>query len=746
MFKKISSFFLGIIMAVSLVSSFGTFAKNVSQEREYEDDNFEKTINFINQRRNMKKYDKAFEIVKTTEKVIDLSKVFISENVSEDIVGASGECGEGVSWNLSDSGTLTISGNGYMYDYDITTEEYAPWLESFESIKSVVIKSGVKSIGSQAFIFCSNLTSVTIPSTVEYIGEFAFDSCVSLTSIKIPDSVEMIGLYAFSGSGIKTLNIPASVWFIDSGIISYCNSLEKITVDSSNEYYKSVSNCIIDTEGNVLIAACEGSTLPDGELYSIGLSAFEGIQSLSELNIPSCVVDISEGAFSDCTKLTSITVDSENENFYSKDNVLIRKKSSSVVLGCVNSVIPNDGTITAVEAFAFYNVQLTSDFIVPKSITEFGTYAFYGCKKLRVSKLSDNVTRIGAHAFDETQNYNLSGGWLNGILYIGQYAVSADPYPEKEFCKIKDGTVLMADEMFAGYPMLKNATFPDSLKKISDYAFAGCVSLSNVEFSPLNETIGECAFLGCVSLTSIELPEFLENMEMGAFSLCTSLSEIVIPKSVKAIGDGAFVHCTALNKITVKSEKTEIGEYAFGFNVNEETGEPQKNDSLVVYCKISSKAGTYARSNGFTVYPLPKEEKNHFYINVKNNTMPNIPAKKSVSEYSDEYLEYVEMSSFIFSVSKDGELMDKTDFISTGAVIKICDFVFKEYIAIVNGDVDGNGIVDATDYLQVKKAFLKEIQLEGVYLTAADTNGDEIVNSTDYLQIKNYFLGEYNLY
>ena len=49
------------------------------------------------------------------------------------------------------------------------------------SLTSVVIPSGVTSIGSSAFRYCSSLTSVVIPSGVTSIGSSAFRYCSSLT-------------------------------------------------------------------------------------------------------------------------------------------------------------------------------------------------------------------------------------------------------------------------------------------------------------------------------------------------------------------------------------------------------------------------------------------------------------------------------------------------------------------------------------------------------------------------------------
>ena len=106
-----------------------------------------------------------------------------------------------ITWNLSDDGTLTISGTGDMpsfhYDYSTYSTD-VPWYSKRTTIKKVVIEKGVTSIGNYAFYECLSLKSITIPSSVTSIGESAFYSCSCLTSITIPNSVTSIGECAFS--------------------------------------------------------------------------------------------------------------------------------------------------------------------------------------------------------------------------------------------------------------------------------------------------------------------------------------------------------------------------------------------------------------------------------------------------------------------------------------------------------------------------------------------------------------------
>lgn len=69
---------------------------------------------------------------------------------------------------------------------------------SLESI-AFGVGSQLKSIGSEAFYYCTGLTSIVIPDSVASIGSYAFEDCTGLTNIVFPDSVTSIGDDAFYG-------------------------------------------------------------------------------------------------------------------------------------------------------------------------------------------------------------------------------------------------------------------------------------------------------------------------------------------------------------------------------------------------------------------------------------------------------------------------------------------------------------------------------------------------------------------
>ena len=89
-----------------------------------------------------------------------------------------GSCGEGLTWKLNGN-TLTISGSGAMYDYDLEVNP-TPWSSYADQINEVVIGNGVTSIGNFAFSKTA-MTSINISASVTSIGVSAFFECESLT-------------------------------------------------------------------------------------------------------------------------------------------------------------------------------------------------------------------------------------------------------------------------------------------------------------------------------------------------------------------------------------------------------------------------------------------------------------------------------------------------------------------------------------------------------------------------------------
>ena len=161
------------------------------------------------------------------EGVFETSSTIRASAVSS---ATSGTCGENLTWTLND-GVLTISGTGKMTDYDY--EGDSPFYNR-KDIKSVVIKSGVTSIGNYAFYSCKSLSSITIPSSVTSIGYNAFEGCEDLTSVTLPNSIDSINLKTFMCCySLESVTLPDSITGIYTGAFYGCKKLKNINIPSS---------------------------------------------------------------------------------------------------------------------------------------------------------------------------------------------------------------------------------------------------------------------------------------------------------------------------------------------------------------------------------------------------------------------------------------------------------------------------------------------------------------------------------
>lgn len=70
-------------------------------------------------------------------------------------------------------------------------------------------------IEKEAFYGCISLKNITLPDGLKIIGQGAFDGCVKLKSLLLPEGVVKIEYGFISNTSIKSIDIPASVEFMD---------------------------------------------------------------------------------------------------------------------------------------------------------------------------------------------------------------------------------------------------------------------------------------------------------------------------------------------------------------------------------------------------------------------------------------------------------------------------------------------------------------------------------------------------
>ena len=420
---------------------------------------------------------------------------------------------------LSDDGTLTISGSGEMKDWNFF--EKTDWHTDKNKVKEIIIKKGVTSIGNYAFWDCSSVTNITIPEGVTSIGVYAFAGCSSVTSITIPEGVTSIGVYAFYGcSSVTSITIPEGVTSIGDSAFSKCSNLASITIPEG-----------VTSIGNYAFSNCSSLaniTISEG-VTSIGEHAFAGCSSLTNITIPEGVTSIGGYAFAGCSNLTSIGVSENNKNYLSVEGVLYTKDKTQIVNypeGKQNAEYTILKGVTSIGDSAFWGCNSLASIIIPEGVTSIGDSAFSNCSNLASITIPEGVTSIGGYAF-----YSCSS--LTNIA-------------------IPEGVTSIGDSAFGRCSSLANITIPKGVTSIGDYAFSSCSSLTNITIPEGVTSIGDSAFLGCSSLTNIIIPEGVTSIGDSAFSICSNLASITIPEGVTNIGENVFMWSYKL-KIYCKS-------------------------------------------------------------------------------------------------------------------------------------------------------------------------------------------------
>ena len=362
------------------------------------------------------------------------------------------------------------------FGYDANPLLYAENLYINDSlVTDLVIPNGVTSIGFAAFEGCTSLTSVTIPNSVTSIGEWAFSGCSGLTSVIIPDSVTAIGSRAFNKcTGLSSVTIGNGVATIGSYAFYNCFTLTSITIPNS--------------------------------VTSIRAYAFSGCSALTSISIGSSVGSIETGNFYGCTNLASITVSGSNSVYRSSGNCLIETASKTLIIGCKNSVIPNDGSVTSIGASAFYGCTGLTSINIPSSVTSIGDSAFEDCSALTTVTISDNITRIDDRVFFGCNS--LQYNEYSNACYIGN---ASNPY-----------VVLIK----AKNTSITSCTIHSKTKVIFDSAFHSCTGLTSITIPDSVKDVGGSSFHSCYNLTSVTIGSGVTCIRGHAFYCCNNLSTL----------------------------------------------------------------------------------------------------------------------------------------------------------------------------------------------------------------------------
>ena len=497
------------------------------------------------------------------------------------------------------------------------TEEFAIAVDCKDYISNLVIPEKVsyngktytvKQVG--GFGGKSSITSVVIGDSVQQITGTAFENCSNLSTLTIGKSVNSIG--GFTGCHIKKLIYKAENE-IDYGYGWNEFPFKEVEqVEIGNNVETIPNNFCYETKLTEVVIPASVKTISDGAFY--GCSSLRNLSFSSSTNsitlqnsvfancgffnltIPASIIKMGKECFTGCRDLQSVKVSAANTHYDSRNNcnAIIETATNTLVVGCMNTVIPS--SVLTIGRAAFCDCVNLTEITIPNSVKIIDKSAFAHCSNLTSIDIPNSVTEIRS-SFNNT-------GLINVVIPNSVKILEGGAFAD---CKqltsviIGDSVEFIGDLAFSSCEQLVNIQIPDNIKIVSgtDYRTGryatfmgtpwynsqpdGLLYIGKAAYHYLGAmpaktelviregtySISENAFgddnidHDCSGLISVSFPKSLRYIGGRAFGGCEGLTEIVIPDSVIMLGSYAFSCCSGLERVTIGKGMKTIEEYPF---------------------------------------------------------------------------------------------------------------------------------------------------------------------------------------
>ena len=234
--------------------------------------------------------------------------------------------------------------------------------------------------------------------------------------------------------------------------------------------YESQIRSVEIGEGITSIGSCafykciylSSAVIPEG-VTTLGDSAFSACRSLKEIYIPSTVEKIGTRTFSWFVGLEKITVSENNPVFHSDGNCIIETATKTLLTGCNTSVIPTDGSVTAIGDNAFSGCNGLSSIVIPDCITSIGECPFVFC--------NSNLTVIfptGSASYIHDVKYN-----RNNNCFIDTTTKKLIAICENSVIPTNGSVTSIGERALSYVPELPSINIPSAVTQIDAGAFSG---------------------------------------------------------------------------------------------------------------------------------------------------------------------------------------------------------------------------------------------------------------------------------
>ena len=321
-------------------------------------------------------------------------------------------------------------------------------------LPEIILPDTVVSISSDVFSGCELLASVYLPDGITTIGNNAFDDCVALTEVTLPDQVTSIGSAAFDGcTGLTTAYVTSTALDALGLIVSppdqpfYGPTVaivlqnDRIWKDSQHVRYSYTigeTNAMViaspDVEGPIAIPTFIAR--PNATTYavtSIDDSAFEDVEDLISVSIPSSVTSIGKGAFELCANLVTVSLPDASVTL-----------GARIFQGCIAlATVHFPDNFTTIGTRMFYDCISLASVVLPSRLSIIRHSAFGRCLMLEVITIPDTILAIHDDAFTE------SGLQIAYVLQKTADLFGLHGGPDQDFFGATGVTITITDYEFA---------------------------------------------------------------------------------------------------------------------------------------------------------------------------------------------------------------------------------------------------------------------------------------------------------
>lgn len=422
-------------------------------------------------------------------------------------------------------------------------------------LKAAEFGSMFKTLGAEAFAYCSKLAKVVVPYGLQSISKSAFEGCASLTTFDFPSSITEIWDNAFYNSGLVNVELGNNVTQLGSNAF-VTESLTSITLGSGitsldkmplyTEGLLRINNSTPPTLGNdrlgctptvVIVPKGSGTTYLSNSRWKQYNIIEEDDQVTVYLSAPGALTSDLRILQKLAAQVTSLKIVTRPENGTLNETDWRSIKSNMTALIKLDI---SQADVNAIPDECFMGKKIITEIVLPQNLLTIGNKAFEGCTLLSSLSLPSSVTSIGIRAFAECNS-------LAGKIDI-----------------------------------------PSNCNFMGEEAFTNCFALEQMSFnnSAINE-IKKATFENCHSLDVVSLPEGLKYVGERAFAE-SGITEISIPSTLQEIGEGAFEGCFYLSSVTLPNSVREIGARAFAksglVGINLPSGISTLNDETFDSC------------------------------------------------------------------------------------------------------------------------------------------------------------------